>query len=777
MSPKLSEEAVGAAPRPLQQSITELTSIMSAVYAESKTRLPSISATGSSQVASSGASSESKAAIRQAEFTPLGRLASAADGYGMEGPGNARWNENEDSKGVDGGCECARGAGAGGLAGGAGATEDKDGGRAQAHACDYVGKEVGEEGRREGNGESDEEDEAGAVGGQGASASNDKEEDKEDPGGGVHRIGPDGGGCEEGVEADCSDSSLLLAAEVSSWGDPGAKEEAAAEAVVEAEEEKVVVVEAEREEEEEEMLRCWHCDARDVEMQRCSKCKSVWYCSRACQAADWVGGHRAECAEMAERRSHPPVASLAQNVSAPGACAESRGNGESEGGIHGAGAVGAKTEVGIGVDGESRSDEERHKGVGDKQQIVPKVGGRAVVPAEEEAAEWTARGDAEARDEERRHGGRERRWQAGDEAGVERCADRSEEAAEEEAVALGGSQVWDSAARRGKGFHIMSPPEGYDDPDLVKPLAGCRDTDLVNPVAGYNDPDLVNPVTVRHQLFPPPQQEQLQHVDHSDASKTRGSRFSRACPSGAHDHELLVEGGRADEAGKTDGVHASTSASEPSGFSDPDLVCRVMACGGGAAGREREAEAGPGSWQSVDTCRKGQTEAKDLVWEFEPYTGCGVDAVPVVEGAAKQLEEKFMFVATMLSSERARLCEELRLHRSLRVAMRTAEVSTAPCCPLLGLPFCCLEGGWRCARCHACWGVCVQGACGWWWWGRRVLMSVILAGQAQARLEQIKKERDDQVAQAAEQTEMKMLVSERVSFLQRSLAASRAIAQ
>ena len=55
-------------------------------------------------------------------------------------------------------------------------------------------------------------------------------------------------------------------------------------------------------------------------------------------------------------------------------------------------------------------------------------------------------------------------------------------------------------------------------------------------------------------------------------------------------------------------------------------------------------------------------------------------------------------------------------------------------------------------------------------------MSVILAGQAQARLEQIKKERDDQVAQAAEQTEMKMLVSERVSFLQRSLAASRAIA-
>ncbi len=44
---------------------------------------------------------------------------------------------------------------------------------------------------------------------------------------------------------------------------------------------------------------CARCDKRKLEGAggggNCTRCKRVWYCSQACQAADWTAGHKAVC--------------------------------------------------------------------------------------------------------------------------------------------------------------------------------------------------------------------------------------------------------------------------------------------------------------------------------------------------------------------------------------------------------------------------------------------------------------------------------------------------
>jgi len=42
--------------------------------------------------------------------------------------------------------------------------------------------------------------------------------------------------------------------------------------------------------------RCSHCGKMNVDLQLCSRCKKVQYCSRDCQAKDWKkGGHKSVC--------------------------------------------------------------------------------------------------------------------------------------------------------------------------------------------------------------------------------------------------------------------------------------------------------------------------------------------------------------------------------------------------------------------------------------------------------------------------------------------------
>jgi hypothetical protein len=50
--------------------------------------------------------------------------------------------------------------------------------------------------------------------------------------------------------------------------------------------------------------RCSYCTSEDlkVELQKCSQCKSVQYCSKKCQVADWNAGHKKECETMKQER-------------------------------------------------------------------------------------------------------------------------------------------------------------------------------------------------------------------------------------------------------------------------------------------------------------------------------------------------------------------------------------------------------------------------------------------------------------------------------------------
>lgn len=40
---------------------------------------------------------------------------------------------------------------------------------------------------------------------------------------------------------------------------------------------------------------CAHCLSRPASLKRCTACKSVAYCSPACQKADWKAAHKPEC--------------------------------------------------------------------------------------------------------------------------------------------------------------------------------------------------------------------------------------------------------------------------------------------------------------------------------------------------------------------------------------------------------------------------------------------------------------------------------------------------
>ena len=47
------------------------------------------------------------------------------------------------------------------------------------------------------------------------------------------------------------------------------------------------------------ILGCTFCgktpEAGSKELQKCSKCQAVWYCSKECQTKHWKGGHKAMC--------------------------------------------------------------------------------------------------------------------------------------------------------------------------------------------------------------------------------------------------------------------------------------------------------------------------------------------------------------------------------------------------------------------------------------------------------------------------------------------------
>lgn len=55
------------------------------------------------------------------------------------------------------------------------------------------------------------------------------------------------------------------------------------------------------------MRECARCGARPAP-RRCSACRSVWYCSKACQVEHWKGAHKRLCAQLKDGATAPATA-------------------------------------------------------------------------------------------------------------------------------------------------------------------------------------------------------------------------------------------------------------------------------------------------------------------------------------------------------------------------------------------------------------------------------------------------------------------------------------
>jgi len=58
-------------------------------------------------------------------------------------------------------------------------------------------------------------------------------------------------------------------------------------------------------------ISCWTSE----NLQACSRCRAVLYCSRECQIADWKRGHKNVCARLAkERKDKEKISQLAKDA-------------------------------------------------------------------------------------------------------------------------------------------------------------------------------------------------------------------------------------------------------------------------------------------------------------------------------------------------------------------------------------------------------------------------------------------------------------------------------
>ena len=291
-------------------------------------------------------------------------------------------------------------------------------------------------------------------------------------------------------------------------------------------------------------LVCAQCDSRAQRMQRCARCKRVWYCSRSCQADAWLAGHRAVCqvdsvpldaglpsASPAGGDSNLPPALSADSLTGPDASQHMPST-----------SVRAKTAA------PANPASQDHPRAAEACTSSATEAGRSEGESTDAIALVVSGGDLEGGvgSEHRGHvqpsGG-----------GSNQVASRGESQA----------PASELSARGGKGFNITCPPEGYDDPDLVVGMRkngdDMRGASSTSPEGyegyeGYDDPDHVVSINASERsgsAYP-------MSDGHNDPDLIVGARAG--CSSGAHGHDGALLQDRAIAPQRDVGLQASEAS-------------------------------------------------------------------------------------------------------------------------------------------------------------------------------------------------------------------------
>ena len=378
-----------------------------------------------------------------------------------------------------------------------------------------------------------------------------------------------------------------------------------------------------------EMRACDQCgeSGPDLSLQRCARCKVVWYCSRGCQAAAWVGGHRQECARLSHAVSSSPV----QRSSASDMDLALRAGRDDAGSMdlsshdheEGSGQTSAKkgsptrNQRQPGLENDDASWDEavvnsktvkEEKKQEDQNELRPNLMGlTSDASATKKCSGWKSPQGEVGKD------GRGRL-----EPGTPYvCAKVEKNCA---TSTLHQAAVTPAP---GKGFHITSPPIAFDDPDHVR--AG---EDFIPPSASS-----------------PTQMHAGQKAD-VGTEKVLPSSVRKHVDGGYDDPDFVGWSGASRLGGSAD----------PSGFNEPVASSgQVIPEGDGKA--------------HADSCK---THPASMVAQIKAFRGGGTEAGPLVEEAASGLEQHVTQVASTLTSERATLQSELAAFRDIQARITQA---------------------------------------------------------------------------------------------------------
>ena len=372
---------------------------------------------------------------------------------------------------------------------------------------------------------------------------------------------------------------------------------------------------------------CAQCSVEGQDMQRCARCKMAWYCSRSCQAAAWLAGHKAVCGgdqgggEQPQPHEESGDCKVTSVLSGPGAAEACELIGVS------AASVGADALIGEMASPPHASANSR--------PVAPRVyeeASRAEVTTSRGTTENGERGFEELIAPRAQ----------GDEDMHDKHAQCEPQGSGQSARAVGssgksqGARAENTRKDTGKGFNIMRPPEGYDDPDIVMTQRITGVGSRATPTANLWTHEQRIACTIQKDRF------------HAAAAGSSG-----------------VGGGECvdPDASRHDSSWGSASGLLD-GYNDPDFIIS----GGSTAAAGAHDSSG---WRKDED---GKTLGCGEAWEEAQYSGSSADPATVVAKATRMLDWQFMKTAERLKIERGQLEEDLSAHGELQRAILAMQV-------------------------------------------------------------------------------------------------------